>query len=133
MIIPTVKGDVQDEAFGLRLGAEDYISKPISPPILKARIKTHLALGRARRERGYSARPGDPGQLVSAPRRRGGGRAMTIKVLIAEGRPTAEIASNLFISAKTVETHRKHIMDKLGLRSIAELTKYAVRQGITQL
>ncbi len=53
--------------------------------------------------------------------------------LIAEGHSTAEIAERLFISVKTVETHRKKIMDKLDLRSIAELTKYAIREGITSV
>lgn len=53
--------------------------------------------------------------------------------LIAEGRSTSEIAGQLFVSVKTIETHRKNIMDKLGLHSIAELTKYAVREGLTSL
>ncbi|MCP5305169.1 MAG: response regulator transcription factor [Chromatiaceae bacterium] len=53
--------------------------------------------------------------------------------LIAEGHSTAEIAERLFVSVKTVETHRKKIMDKLDLHSVAELTKYAVRVGITSL
>ncbi|MCB1725434.1 MAG: response regulator transcription factor [Chromatiaceae bacterium] len=53
--------------------------------------------------------------------------------LIAEGHSTAEIAERLFVSVKTVETHRKKIMDKLDMHSIAELTKYAIRQGITSL
>ena len=53
--------------------------------------------------------------------------------LIAEGHSTAEIAERLFVSVKTVETHRKKIMDKLDLRSVAELTKYAIREGITSV
>ena len=53
--------------------------------------------------------------------------------LIAEGHSTAEIAERLFVSVKTIETHRKKIMDKLDMHSIAELTKYAIRQGITSL
>lgn len=53
--------------------------------------------------------------------------------LIAEGHSTAEIAERLFVSVKTVETHRKKIMDKLDMHSIAELTKYAIREGITSL
>ena len=53
--------------------------------------------------------------------------------LIAEGHSTAEIAERLFVSVKTVETHRKKIMDKLELRSVAELTKYAIREGITSV
>ncbi|MDI6741071.1 MAG: response regulator transcription factor [Candidatus Edwardsbacteria bacterium] len=53
--------------------------------------------------------------------------------LLAEGRTTKEIASEMQVSVKTVETHRKQIMDKLDLHSIAELTKYAVREGLTTL
>jgi len=53
--------------------------------------------------------------------------------LIAEGNSTADTAALLNISTKTVETHRKHIMDKLNIHSIAELTKYAVRVGLTSL
>jgi len=53
--------------------------------------------------------------------------------LIAEGNSTADTAALLNVSTKTVETHRKHIMDKLNIHSIAELTKYAVRVGLTSL
>ena len=50
---------------------------------------------------------------------------------IATGKHSAEIATRLGISAATVEAHRRNIMTKLGLHSIAELTKYAVREGLT--
>ena len=60
-------------------------------------------------------------------------REREVLQLIAEGRATKEIAGKLHISVKTVETHRKNIMDKLGLHTVAELTKYAVREGITSL
>jgi len=52
---------------------------------------------------------------------------------IAEGHSAKEIAANLGLSQKTVETHRQKIMEKLDLYSVAELTKYAVREGITSL
>ncbi len=39
----------------------------------------------------------------------------------------------LYVSMKTVESHRKNIMDKLEIRCVAELTKYAVREGLTSL
>lgn len=53
--------------------------------------------------------------------------------LLAEGRSTKQIASRLHVSEKTVETHRQNLMEKLNLRSIAELTKYAIRAGLTSL
>jgi DNA-binding NarL/FixJ family response regulator len=52
---------------------------------------------------------------------------------LAEGKSVKEIAHDLNISVKTVETFRHRIEDKLHLNSIAELTKYAIREGITSL
>jgi len=51
---------------------------------------------------------------------------------LAQGENTKTIGALLQISPKTVETHRQHIMRKLGLPSIAELTRYAIRHGLTQ-
>lgn len=53
--------------------------------------------------------------------------------LLAEGKRSNEIARELHISAATVEAHRRNIMRKLGLHSVAELTKYAIRHGLTSL
>lgn len=61
------------------------------------------------------------------------GREREVLQLLAEGKSTKDIAGTLNISVKTVESHRKQIMDKLSLRSIAELTKYAIREGLTKL
>jgi two-component system, NarL family, response regulator NreC len=61
------------------------------------------------------------------------GREREVLQLIAEGRSTKDIADSLCISVKTVETHRKNIMEKLDLHTVAELTKYAVRQGLTSI
>lgn len=60
-------------------------------------------------------------------------REREVLQLISEGASTSHIAKELHLSVKTVETHRKRIMDKLGLRSVAELTKYAIREGLTAL
>jgi len=60
-------------------------------------------------------------------------REMEVLKLMAEGMRTSQIADLLHLSIKTVETFRQQIMHKLGLRSIAELTKYALREGLTSL
>ncbi len=60
-------------------------------------------------------------------------REREVLQLLAEGWATKEIASHLHLSVKTVETHRRRIMEKLGLHGIAELTKYAIREGLTSL
>lgn len=61
------------------------------------------------------------------------GREREVLQMLAEGKSSRTIAERLHVSVTTVDTHRKHIMDKLGFRSIAELTKYAVREGLTPL
>jgi len=60
-------------------------------------------------------------------------REREVLQLMAEGKSTLQIASSLSVSSKTVEAHRKQIMNKLGLHSVAELTKYAIRQGLTSV
>ena len=53
--------------------------------------------------------------------------------LLAEGLPTKGIADKLHVSVKTVEMHRQNVMAKLRIYSIAELTKHAIREGLTSL
>lgn len=60
-------------------------------------------------------------------------REREVLQLLAEGRRTKEIASLLKISVKTIETYRQQIMTKLNVHSIAELTKFAIREGLTSL
>ncbi|MBN1554696.1 MAG: response regulator transcription factor [Phycisphaerae bacterium] len=60
-------------------------------------------------------------------------REREVLQLVAEGRTTRQIADELGISVKTVETHRHNLMQKTHLRSIADLTKYAIRNGITSV
>jgi DNA-binding NarL/FixJ family response regulator len=60
-------------------------------------------------------------------------RQRQVLQLLSEGKGTSRIAHDLQVSVKTVETYRQQIMDKLNIHSIAELTKYAIREGLTSL
>jgi DNA-binding NarL/FixJ family response regulator len=60
-------------------------------------------------------------------------REHEILELVAEGKSNKEVAESLFISVKTVETHKTHILEKLGLRNTAELVKYAIKNNIIPL
>ena len=74
------------------------------------------------------------GRLFStnnSPRTELGGREREVLQLLAEGKTSKQIAKHMQISTNTVEAHRRNIMKKLNLHSIAELTKYAVRHGLT--
>jgi DNA-binding NarL/FixJ family response regulator len=68
-----------------------------------------------------------PASSVLSPRER------EVLQLMAEGKSTKEIAYSFNLSVKTVEVHRQRIMEKLDIHSVAELTKYAIREGLTPL
>lgn len=88
-------------------------------PSIAATIVDHCVDGeRATRDR-------DPRTL--SPRER------EVLQLLAEGKSSKDIAVHLDVAVPTVETHRRQIMDKLGLRTVAELTKYAIREGLTSV
>ncbi len=58
-------------------------------------------------------------------------REREVLQLVAEGKSSKEVGAALKIALPTVETHRRQIMEKLGLHGVAELTKYAIREGLT--
>jgi DNA-binding NarL/FixJ family response regulator len=60
-------------------------------------------------------------------------REREVLQLVAEGKSTKQIALELHVSTKTIEANRRQIMEKLNIHSVAELTKYAVREGLTAL
>jgi two-component system, LuxR family, secretion system response regulator SsrB len=60
-------------------------------------------------------------------------REREVTQLFAEGYSTRDISARLHVSVKTVSTHREHIMAKLGIQGIAQLTRYALREGLTTL
>jgi len=97
----------------IRVVVEDKIY--LSPDIARAALSNHLSAESAN----FSPR------LSS--------REQQVLTLLAEGKRSGEIAARLHISAATVEAHRAHIMRKLGLHTIADLTKYAIRRGLTSL
>jgi DNA-binding NarL/FixJ family response regulator len=75
---------------------------------------------------GYRAEGGVPSALdLLTPRER------EVLQLLAEGHSAQDIAARLYVSVKTIGTHREHLMQKLGTRSLAGLTKFAIREGLT--
>jgi len=121
----------------LRVGARGYILKESAASEVIAAIKAvqngELFFSKSVREqvlREYVEGIRDGEGAAESPL---SGREREVLQILAEGKSTKDAASMLNISVKTVESHRKQIMDKLNLHSIAELTKYAIREGLTQL
>ena len=93
--------------------------KFLSPDVAQGVVDAYVQLSSASNEK--------PAFVVLTDRER------EVLQRLAEGHATKETADALNVSVKTVETHRRNIMEKLNLHSVAELTKYAVREGITGL
>ena len=121
----------------LRAGALGYVPKDCEISELSAAIRavfrgqlylSPLLAGRIVRDylELMGDRPDSAFSVLSA-------REREVLQMLAEGRSVKDIAGVLGVSIKTVETHRKNIMDKLDIHSVAELTKYAIREGLTHL
>jgi two-component system NarL family response regulator len=115
-------------------GASAYVTKSAAGTELVGAIRA-VAAGQ-----GYFS-PDIAGELVAEVRQRLvaderaplARREREVLRLIAEGVRSPAIAEQLHVSLATVEVHRRNIMRKLGLRTVAELTKYAIREGIVSL
>jgi two-component system response regulator NreC len=121
----------------LRAGASGYLLKDCATDELERAIREVLA------HKTYVS-PDIANVVVEELRAEGGakpadalhaltGKEREVLQLLAEGKAVKEIASLLNISIPTVETHKQHLMSKLNIFSIAELTKFAIRHGITSL
>ena len=135
VIILSVHADRRFVTASLRAGAAGYVLKDsafdelahavrvaaadqtyLSPAVARTVVEDYV--GRSPRQRSSAF-------VVLTDRER------QVLQLLAEGRSAKNIATDLGVSIKTIETHRANIMKKLGKHSIAELTKYAIREGLT--
>jgi len=118
-----------------RLGVKGYLLKDDAMDDLLYAIKAVLR-GEHFTSGALKADALDCAQLVTPSRKAGETpllltkRENEIVALVAEGFRSKEIAEKLFISVKTVETHRANIMQKLGLKGVAEVMKYAIKAGL---
>jgi DNA-binding NarL/FixJ family response regulator len=91
----------------------------LSPEIANVLTEDRAQFGANRRTEGAAS--------TLSPRER------QVLQLVAEGKTNKEAAVSLAVSIKTIETHRAQLMEKLGIRTVAGLTKFAIREGITSL
>ena len=120
----------------LTAGVSGYVLKSCKAKELITAIRM-VASGKTYFSAGINvdaAHPVKPLQTASTPPlSRLSDREREVLKLLADGHETREIALALIMSEKTVATHRQHIMEKLGIATIAGLTKYAIREGISTI
>jgi DNA-binding NarL/FixJ family response regulator len=131
VIVLSAHGHQRMIAESLRAGASGYVPKDSAMEELVEAIRTVMAGERYLGPKVASVLASE--YLDAEPRT---GQTLTprereVLQLIAEGKATKEAAAALGVSVKTVETHRRSLMEKLALFSVAELTKYAIREGLT--
>jgi DNA-binding NarL/FixJ family response regulator len=131
VVIVSMLGNEEYVAQALRAGAAGYLLKDADAVELGLAIKavmrgdTYLSPAIARHAATLALRnAAAPPELT--------GRQREILQLVAEGHTTKEIAGKLDLSVRTVETHRMQIMERLQIRDLAGLIRYAIRTGLIQ-
>jgi two-component system, NarL family, response regulator NreC len=132
VILLTMHKDHAYLAEALRAGARGYILKSRGVAELLDALRevaqggVYLSPGMSREVADAYLTGDKPAASPLSPRER------EVLQLIAEGKTTKEVAAVLFISFKTVESHRQRIMSKLDIHETASLVRYAIRQGLIQ-
>jgi len=136
-MVITVFGDEQHVVAAIEAGASGYVLKDCSYDELALAIRKAMAdqvhlsaelvglVVKEVRSRGQPQAAG--GTAALTPRER------EMVQLLSEGLSTQQIADRLHVSIKTVATHREHVMQKLDISSLAELTRYALCEGLSSL
>ena len=138
IIVFTIHDNKSYAAEMVRLGANGYILKDSHPdeltqaiksvydgkPFFSPKINTDLLRQQAEKVR-RSRKSFIPGSLTA--------RESDVLKLLVDGKSNKEIGKALSISVRTVETHRNHIYKKLNLKSLSELTKFAISEGMADI
>jgi DNA-binding NarL/FixJ family response regulator len=115
-VLKTSVFDELAQAIRVVQGGELSLCSNITAVIMKDYLK--------RTRTATSGRPASPGLIA---------REREVPQMLSEGKSTKEIARRLGVSPKTIDSHRTHIMSKLKITSVAGLTKYALREGLTAI
>jgi len=133
--LPVIVVSMHEEAFYaprvLRAGGRGYVMKNEGPERVVAAVRTvlsgQIALSPAMAARALESFSGQAGQSGSSPEAQLSDRELEVLKLFGEGWSTEEIGQKLHLSAKTVDVHRGHIKEKLGLRTTPEFLRFAIR------
>lgn len=131
ILVLSMHDEVNTVLRAMKAGASGYICKDCSPQTLLEAILKVVATGKylsplMAEQLAYASTSPDPSniELILSD------RELEIFRLIAEGKSVSEIAQQLFISDKTVSTHKGNLLCKLGLKNVAELVRYAMQHEL---
>jgi DNA-binding NarL/FixJ family response regulator len=131
VLIMSLHGEEQFALRALRAGAAGYLTKSTAPEQLVAAVNKVLRGGRYISESLAERLAADVSEPVAgSPHERLSDREFDVMRGIASGRSVSEIAAQMHLSVKTVSTYRARLLDKMGMTSNAELTRYALEAGL---
>jgi DNA-binding NarL/FixJ family response regulator len=131
VLILSIQPEGQYARRALRAGAAGYLTKEAAPEELVKAVRKVLKGGRYVSAAFAEKMAGDIGSSrTEAPHEKLSDREDQVLRLIASGRSSGEIAGALGLSVKTVTTYRARLIEKLGVHSTAELTRYALEHGL---
>jgi DNA-binding NarL/FixJ family response regulator len=134
LLVLSMHADWQIAARAIKAGASGYLTKDSEPEVLIEAIRQVSKGGNfidptlATRMVFQAGGPGD----AETPSAEMTDREYQVFLALVQGRSLVEIAEELHLSAKTISTHKFRLMRKLGLNSVSELVRYAVRHGIVE-
>ncbi len=117
----------------IRAGATGFVVKAASADELNQAVRkvaggaVHVTRSILEQMVGKLGRP-----LHESPESALSNRELQVLVLLARGATTAEVSASLELSSSTVETYRSRIFDKLGLRNVSDITRFAIRRGLIE-
>ncbi len=131
VLILTVYSEDQYAVRAIRAGAAGFLTKESAPEKLVDAVRKVAAGGRfISAELGEALASLVAGETKGQPHERLSDREFEIMKMLASGRTVSRVAQDLGLSVKTVSTHRTRILGKMGMKTNAELTHYAVKHGL---
>jgi DNA-binding NarL/FixJ family response regulator len=130
VLMLSVHPEEQYAVRALKTGAAGYLTKDSAPEEMVAAIRKVYRGGKYVSAALAERLVGLLGEQEGAPHESLSEREFQVMLLLANGKSVSEIANRLALSAKTVSTYRSRLMEKLGMKSIAELVRYVMEQGL---
>ena len=130
VLMLSVHPEEQYAVRALKGGAAGYLTKDSAPEEMVAAIRKVYRGGKYVSAALAERLAGLLGSQAGAPHESLSEREFQVMLLLANGKSVSEIANRLALSAKTVSTYRTRLMEKLGVKSIAELVRYVMEQGL---
>jgi DNA-binding NarL/FixJ family response regulator len=131
VLILTVYSEEQYAVRAIRAGAAGFLTKESAPDKLVEAVRKVASGGRfISAELGEALASLVAGEAKGKPHERLSDREFEIMKMLASGRTVSQVAQDLALSVKTVSTHRTRILGKMEMKTNAELTHYAVRNGL---